>query len=181
MVRRLLMILAVTLATSAGSASAAALSPGDATHFVQDFYSWYAGPLQKSLNPRSTTPSDIVAIGQRPMAFSPALAQALKDNDRASRGNEDLTGVLDFDPFLNSQDPGKRYTAYRAVCDAASCKVSVADIDNKTRPAVIAQVARSGNHYVFVNFLYPGPGGGSLQATLRALAQELHKARGHHG
>jgi hypothetical protein len=77
-------------------------TPESVRGFVQGFYDWY---VPKALDHKIFRAWDL-ALKTKSSVFSPELAQALREDsaaqDKAEKG--ELVG-LDFDPFLNSQDP----------------------------------------------------------------------------
>ena len=73
--------------------------------FAQDFYRWYV-PIAAKDNKGTAFE---IAIKQRPSSFSPQLLQGLRDDAEAqAKAVGEMVG-LDFDPFLNSQDPSNHY------------------------------------------------------------------------
>jgi hypothetical protein len=74
--------------------------------FVQDFYDWY---VPKAFGDH-TGPAWDFALKYRKQAFSSELFRALQEDSDAQAKATDLVG-LDFDPFLNSQDPCEQYEA----------------------------------------------------------------------
>jgi hypothetical protein len=125
--------------------------------FAQEFYDWYAPITQKEM----VTPAWDTALQVKRDAFSPQLFRALKaDSEAQARAKGELVG-LDFDPFVNSQDPADHYAARQIAVKTNSCSVEVwraspSDTAEKsTKPAVVAKLAMSKGHWVFVNFQYP--------------------------
>jgi|SRR5208337_430840 len=153
--------------------------------FAQDFYSWY---VPKALDPR--TDSVDLAMKHRGYALSRELLKALKEDSEAQARAHEIVG-LDFDPFLNTQDPAERYELGRITQKGNTYLVDVFGV-YPARPAelsegipeVIAEVARRNGHWVFTNFLYPPiakqyPESGNLLAMLKSLkeAREASKAK----
>jgi hypothetical protein len=137
--------------------------------FAQDFYRWYV-PIAAKGN--EGTPFAI-AIKQRPSSFSPQLLQALQDDAGAqAKAVGEMVG-LDFDPFLNSQDPSNHY-----VIGSINLKNDGYWVDIHTsksekahaKTSVIAVVNQSGGHWFFSNFRFPN--GGDLLETLEALKHD---------
>jgi hypothetical protein len=130
---------------------------GSCRRFAQEFYDWYAPITQKETG----SPAWDTALQVKRDAFSPHLFRVLKaDSEAQARAKGELVG-LDFDPFVNSQDPADHYEARRLVIKANRCSVEVwrdspSDTAEKsTKPAVVAELAMSNGHWVFINFQYP--------------------------
>jgi hypothetical protein len=154
-----------------------------ARRFVQEFYSWYVpkalGPSYDSLH---------LALKFRSYAFSTELFKALKeDSDAQARAHEPVG--LDFDPFLDTQDPTERYELGRITQKGNTYLVEVfgvyparpPDLREGT-PEVIAEVARRNGHWVFTNFLYPPiakqyPDSANLLAILKLLREDRQGLR----
>ncbi len=144
--------------------------------FAQDFYNWY---VPKALNDNPGPAWDI-ALRYRKHAFSPELFQALKDDSDAQAKASDLVG-LDFDPFLNSQDPCESYQVGSSTRKRSEYRVNVyancAGKGKKTDvPSVVAVLVRKGGQWRFVNFEYPD--GGDLLSNLRVLRDDRRKSHG---
>jgi hypothetical protein len=125
--------------------------------FAQGFYDWYAPITQKETG----TPAWDIALHKRRDAFSSQLFRALKaDSEAQARAKGELVG-LDFDPFVNSQDPADHYEARQHAVKDNRCSVEVwraspNDTAAKSaKPAVIAALALVRGHWFFVNFQYP--------------------------
>ena len=122
-----------------------------ARKFVQAFYDWYAPRAVKDLSLESV-------LKKKPSLFTPVLAQALKEDLVAeSKSNGDLVG-LDFDPFLNSQDPVSHYKVVLVDRAAKGYRVtvkSVATPEMKYIATVVAEVVKVKGGWRFSNFRYP--------------------------
>lgn len=148
--------------------------------FVQNFYDWY---VPKALSDHAFPAWDF-ALKYRKRAFSPELFRALKEDSDAQAKATDLVG-LDFDPFLNSQDPCEHYEAggsnqvgneYR-IRIYPSCSGQKSNV-----PTVIAELVRNDRQWVFVNFLYPDqmkqyPDSADLLSNLKILRDDRAKSR----
>ncbi|MHB8540507.1 MAG: hypothetical protein ACYDCD_06140 [Candidatus Acidiferrales bacterium] len=80
-----------------------------------------------------------------------------KDSDASKKANGEIVG-LDFDPFLASQDPGKRYQVGRVTRDGDSYRVEVFGVRfgrKSEKVDVVPEVVRKKGHWLFVNFHYP--------------------------
>jgi hypothetical protein len=120
--------------------------------FVQKFYDWYT--------PIALGDGDAlgIALHKRPNDFEPALYRALENDEAAQRkAKGDLVG-LDFDPILNSQDPGKHYQVGRVEKKEQDYLVEVRDSEltkPESAPDVVAQLEQKDGRWIFVNFHYP--------------------------
>jgi hypothetical protein len=153
--------------------------------FAQHFYTWY---VPKALDTR--TDSVDLALKHRGYLLSPELLKALKEDSEAQARAHELVG-LDFDPFLDTQDPAERYELGRITQKGSTYLVEVFGVYPARPPdlpegipEVIAEVARRNGHWVFTNFLYPPiakqyPESGNLLVMLKSLkeAREASKAK----
>ncbi|HET6936477.1 MAG TPA: hypothetical protein VFI72_16665, partial [Candidatus Angelobacter sp.] len=97
--------------------------------FVQGFYHWYV-PLAHRENLKG--PASDLALKHKASAFSARLHQALNADSEAQARSKELVG-LDFDPFLNSQDPDPRYEV-RAVKQAGEhCSAEVFGVSDSEK------------------------------------------------
>ncbi len=91
-----------------GSATAVAepspTAKQEAQKFVQGFYDWY-------LNQK--TPFEM-AVKEKKSDFDPTLLKLLKEDLEASAKSPGEIVGLDFEPFLNTQDPGEKYVVGNA-------------------------------------------------------------------
>jgi hypothetical protein len=147
--------------------------PEDAVHqFVQDFYRWYR-PIAEKDNKEA---ADIIAIKQRPSAFSPQLLQALRDDAAAQAKSADLVG-LEFDPFLNTQET-IRYFGIGQITkkdDGYWVEINSSVSEKPDRKPFIAVVNQSGGHWCFVNFRYPDDNSDLLK-ILESLKHERQRS-----
>lgn len=158
----LIPVLLLSLPTSSAGDSDRVL----AQNFVRDFYSWYvpiANGHQKGIS------SDVV-LEKKPNLFYKPLLKALKfDAMRRMAVSGEING-LDFDPFLNSQDPAPRYTPKGVQKWQGLYQVQIFESDSdgsNPRLAVTAEVRVNEGKCEFTNFYYPK--GHSLMALLRRL------------
>jgi len=121
--------------------------------FVQGFYDWYV-PL--ALQERAVRTWDF-AVKRKPNVFSPQLRRAIKqDSDaqqKASKTTGELVG-LDFDPFLNSQDPSKRFAVESVTAKGTGCRVTVYGVSEGEREKVTPEVKLEHGHWQFINLQY---------------------------
>jgi hypothetical protein len=119
--------------------------------FVQNFYDWYWNRFAESASSlafdRQTLPNVDTVLKHKPPVLSAELAQLLAE-DRKKAAASHKIGKLDFDPFWGNQDAQGKYNAGRIAVVEDTCKVSIPQGD------VIAELKRSGQSWVFVNFHY---------------------------
>jgi len=151
--------------------SGAAVSARD---FVRKFYRWY---VPEALKQRRQPASDL-ALQHRSQAFSPELLRALmKDSEAQSRVKGVIVG-LDFDPFLNTQDPCEAYELGDITQQGNDYWVEVYSICSGKKaehPDVICGVQGINGHWMFANFFYKN-NGTDLLSTLKLLRQERQKS-----
>ena len=135
------------------------LSP--ARTFVEDFYR------------RHLTEEAVLAA--KPALLTPALQRELKEDYDASAKSPDEIVGLDFDPFLNTQDPCERYDVGKVTmhgADRASVEIfSVCEGKRSPKPDVIADVVFANGRWQFENFEYPDSHE-NLRSVLKKLEQE---------
>jgi hypothetical protein len=131
--------------------------------FVQGFYDWYTS---KALANQKGPLWDVVLKARR-SSFTPSLLKALhEDAVAASKSKDEIVG-LDFDPFLNSQDPDSRYFAGKVTHQGMNWTVSVSSGSRTKKPSVIAKLEKHNRSWRFTNFAYPR--GEDLLGTLAQL------------
>jgi hypothetical protein len=143
--------------------------------FVQSYYDWY---IPVAANEKID--GQILAVVGSVDAFTPGLHHALQEDMVADRHSELLVG-LDFDPFLNSQDPPSHYLAGKVAKKGKSWLVQVQIPSIQGSPAatmVTAQVEKMDYGWRFQNFLYPN--GGNLLGILRDLKRERKSSPANH-
>ncbi len=136
--------------------------------FVQTFYQWY---VPQALT-ESNVPASDRALREKGAVFSPTLFRALKaDFEAQAKVKGEIVG-LDFDPFLNSQDPCERYDVGTVTHNRNDYWVEIYGIcsgKKHEKPDVAAEVTLQNNRWLFVNFHYPGDR--DLLAALKALRE----------
>ncbi len=144
--------------------------------FVSEFYSWYVPEAVK----KHKGPAWDLVLKYKGHTFSAELFRALRDDSRAqARVQGEIVG-LDFDPFLNTQDPCESYELGNITRKDHHYRIdlySVCSGKRSERPSVICEVARTNGNWVFVNFLYENmmkeyPNSANLLATLKLLQEE---------
>jgi hypothetical protein len=140
--------------------------------FVQGFYDWY---VPKALSSHSTTAWS-TAVKEKGSCFSPELGRKLREDSEAQAKDEGEIVGLDFDPFLNSQDPGRRYSVGKVVPKGDSYLVEVHRIipgKPEAKLTATAEVTGKNGQWHLVNFIYPG--GHNLLGVLKALKDDRDK------
>lgn len=124
--------------------------------FVQDFYNWYMSKALKRI------PSDALglALKYKRDAFSHELVRGLEAVRAEQKADKDVG--LDFDPILNSQDPGDpgdSYVAGRVARKDDTYTVELHGVFSRLQmqkePLVLAELKIENGKWVFVNFQYP--------------------------
>ena len=155
-----LLFLPCTLAAQAEGRKEVSKSPRE---FVQEFYKWY---VPKALNSKITRAWD-VALRYKSGAFSHELAQLLREDSAAQAKCEELVGI-DFDPFLNTQDPANGYEVGEIKQNDKHYRADIYSVESGKRSEksrVSADIVESEGHWVFVNFFYSD--GGDLLKILK--------------
>lgn len=138
--------------------------------YVQTFYDWY---LKKCQGVKNEDPS-MEVFKNKSFAFSKELESKLKDDDAASALFPDEIVGLDYDPFLNAQDVGEKYTATNVSKVGQKFRVDVfSTFDGKksNKPIVIPELILANGTWTFVNFIYPGERSASNEDLISALNQ----------
>jgi hypothetical protein len=146
--------------------------------FVQAFYDWY---VPVALKHGRVRPAD-VALKNKGSEFSPELARALREDSEAqAKVKGDLVG-LDFDPFLNSQDPSERYVVGNITPKGDRYWVEIYSLTSgkkSEKPDVVPELTFKDGRWIFVNFHY-GQGEHSedenLVSTLKILRADRAKS-----
>lgn len=143
---------------------------------VQEFYNWYVPRMMREVRVSARDQ----ALMTRPRNFSPELRRRLAEDGAAAAKSPDEIVGLDFDPFVNSQDPASRYVAKRVYRVGNGYRVEVHGvIDGKAnaKPDVIPELAQSRGRWTFVNFHYPAEGAEPKTDLLNVL-RVLRNSRG---
>jgi len=154
-----LLMLPCSLAAQEGSKEGSK-SPRE---FVQEFYKWY---VPKALNSKITRAWD-AALKYKSAAFSHELAQLLREDSAAQAKCEELIGI-DFDPFLNTQDPANGYEVGEIKQNDKHYRADIYSVESGKRSEksrVSADIVENKGHWVFVNFFYSD--GGDLLKILK--------------
>jgi hypothetical protein len=137
----------------AGASAGARAQPADAQEescrtFVQKFYDGYWNQyLPRMKDPNFTLPGTEAVLRARPPVLSQELIDLILKDEKRSKETGDV-GNLDFDPFLNSQDPDGKYLVTKVNIANATCMATI------SLAHTIAELKRSGSSWIFVNFHY---------------------------
>jgi len=122
--------------------------------YVQEFYDWYA----KRCRAEKKSEPSMDALANKKFSFSKQLQIQLKEDfDAAKHFPGEIVG-LDFDPFLNAQDVGEKYTVEKVKNTGANYYADVAGTWNgkkNSKPEIEPELSYEEGHWVFVNFYYP--------------------------
>ena len=127
----------------------------DPRAFVADFYAWYH-PDSATTGHEGPAKEVDDALRERIGAFTPELRNLLLA-DRKCVGESGEICILDFDPFLASQDPCDRFEVGVPVFQGDSVVVRITALCGPVRepiPAVDVVVIRDADVWRFSNFLY---------------------------
>jgi hypothetical protein len=162
--RQALCLVAIFAVVMFSSLKLTAQSNPSARAFVSQFYNWY---VPQALQDRAE-PAWHVALKKKSEDFAPPLARLLRADWAAQDKCEDLVG-LDFDPFLNSQDPAQHYEVGEITREGSIYKAAIYSMQagqRGSKPDVSASLKRSDGRWMFINFYYPD--GGDLVTILKA-------------
>lgn len=145
-------------------------------HFVQEFYNYYI-PVAGGNGPTAE-----IALEAKKSHFGEDLYRQLKaDFDASAKVKDEIVG-LDFDPFVNSQDPAPKYVAGEVTERAGRFKVGVhgvsSDGKKNPKPDVTPELAHRNGKWVFLNFHYGKtsiPENDNLLSVLKVLAADRKK------
>jgi hypothetical protein len=143
--------------------------------FVQDFYDWYVIKAENE----SQLPASSTAIKEKREIFSADIRKALEVDFKAQENSPGEIVSLDFDPFLNSQDPSNQYMVGKVVIAKSTCLVDVHNMvagKKSATPAVVAEVKSFNGKLRFVNFYYK-TSNKSFKENLLELLKRLNDRR----
>ena len=116
--------------------------------FVQKFYDGYWNQYLPRLKEKNfSLPGTEAVLRAKPPVLSQELIDLIVKDEKESKASDEV-GRLDFDPFLNSQDPQGRYLVSKTEVSDAGCKATL------SRAHVVADLKVSGGSWIFVNFHY---------------------------
>lgn len=142
-------------------------------NYVQEFYDWY---VPKALETGSR-PSWKLAVEKRSSTFEPHLVEAIQGDLEAQSKSHGVVVGLDFDPFLNSQDPSELYMVGKVFKKGKSYWIDVHEVHAGTiekKPGIVVEAIQQNDHWVFVDFHYEG--NKSLLKLLKRLRDNRQKA-----
>lgn len=146
----LALLMGASLRSSAQGSSVQVSNAGEQScrAFVQKFYDGYWNQyLPKIKDPNFSLPGTEAVLRAKPPVLSQELIDLILKDERQSKKSGEV-GNLDFDPFLNSQDPDGRYTVAKVEVSSGVCKATIA------RAHTVADLKPSGDSWIFVNFHY---------------------------
>jgi len=169
------LVLLLRVSSFAQSASKPAISP---VEFVQGFYNWYTPLALEDKNP----PTWSSALKIKAKEFAPPLLRLLREDATAQSKCRELIS-LDFDPFLNTQEPADHYEAAAISRKGSTYAADVYSVrfgKRSDKPDVVVEFVQGGAGYHFTNFLYPADGT-DLLAILRSPRPECTAPRNNRG
>jgi len=119
--------------------------------FVQKFYDWYWNRFADHANDpkfdmrNEPTYHDVAQL--HPPVLSQELIRLIKRDERLQEKAQGIAN-LDFNPFLNTQDPEGKYLASGATGSNGQCQVQI------EHGHLTAELRKSGSAWVFTNFHY---------------------------
>lgn len=143
--------------------------------FVQRFYEWY---VPKALHESGVPASDLALKYQRSV-FSPDLIRALREDSEAQARAAGAIVGLDFDPFLNTQDPSSHYVVSDVMLSGNRCRADVYGVSSgakSSKPDVLPELAFENGRWLFVNFHY-GKSKRSNDENLLSILRTLREGR----
>jgi len=157
----------------AAQTSSARAQPQAAVEFVRGFYDWYVPLALKS------DATELTLKNKRDV-LSAELYGALKGYYETEAKSKGETVGLDFDPFLNSQDPCSKFETGKSVAAGDRYQVEIFGVCSgrkRQKPDLLAEVVKDHAGWRFTNFLYPteakqDPRNGDLLSILKQIAAD---------
>jgi len=121
------------------------------------------------------------ALKYRRSSLAPELYRRLKEDSDASAKNPGEIVGLDFDPFVNSQDPCDHYVVGNISVKGDSYWVNVHGVCQGKRsktPDVIPELIFKEGKWLFVNIHYSAKKDDDLLSVLKALREDRAKKPG---
>jgi len=116
--------------------------------FVQSFYDRYWNQyLGRMKDSNFSLPGTGEVLAMKPPVLSKQLIELIRKDERESRAHDEV-GNLDFDPFLNSQNPQGRYLVGKVDRSSDVCRAAI------PRAHIVAELKQIGSAWIFVNFHY---------------------------
>ena len=132
--------------------------------FVEGFYRWY---VPQALGD-SASAAWVLALERRPTAFDGDLARLLRAESAAQARCAELVGI-DFDPFLDTQDPADAYVVGEISRQGRHYWAPIFALQSGKRsdkPDVRVELSEHNGRWFFVHFHYPD--GTNLLKLLRS-------------
>lgn len=116
--------------------------------FVQKFYDGYWNQYLPKMKDRNfSLPGTEKVLAAKPPVLSQQLIDLIRKDEKESKERDEV-GNLDFDPFLNSQDPSGRYAVGKVDIAGDICRAMI------PRAHTVAELKPEGSSWIFVNFHY---------------------------
>ena len=145
----------------------------DGKRFTQEFYDWYVSHVVG----KSEGAAWEMVLRQRPASFGQELLRSLEEDADARAQSSDRIVGIDFDPFLNTQDPASRYKVEKFEQRRGTYFAQICGEGQGSPQAdVIAELEHTSKGWAFVNFHYPNANSKEAQ-NLRALLTSLSASR----
>ena len=120
--------------------------------FVQKFYDWYWNQFADKADDPNFDKHKLHwyddAVKLKPAVLNQELIKLIEKDEAASKAAGGDIVNLEFDPFLNSQDPQGKYLVSKVSVTSDHC---MATIDSGHE---VAELKKSGSSWLFVNFHY---------------------------
>jgi hypothetical protein len=124
------------------------VSEASCREFVQSFYDNYWNQYSAKIHdPNFSLPGLDSVLSRNPPVLSRRLIDLIRKDEQESRKKQEV-GNLDFDPFLNSQDPDGKYRVTKVDVAYGLCRAAI------DRAHVSAELKQAGDSWIFVNFHY---------------------------
>jgi len=142
--------------------------------FAQDFYNWYV-PSQTKRGEAVTLKE--IMTKKRDLFSGPLLEMLKEDNDAQSKAPGEIVGI-DWNPFLNSQDPAEKYTVQNTDVLHDNCSAEIWSgrtiSTKKPKPDIVAKLKWIDDGWKFVNFYMPDD---KYPTDLISALEKLKKSR----
>ena len=165
----------ITFSLSAGSAYGQQVGDAESScrKFVQAFYDWYVPHL---IHGQGNSAYETV-LRRKTKLFTSDLHAKLVDDFEASAKNPDEVVGLDFDPFLNSQDPSEKFVVRNVVLKDHTCFASVRGVQSgKWMERVTPQLVMQSESWQFADFHY-AESDTAEESSLLSILSNLKKLR----
>ena len=171
--RRVVVVAVVVMVSTWLRPAGAASTEADAKAFVQKFYDTYMPVVQAEKD----APASNYVVEKMSAVLDPVLLAGLKEDMAAAANAPEGDEVgLDFDPFLDAQDPADRYEV-KSVSRKGTTYLAdvycVTEGKRSDKPCVVPELVQDNGKWRFVNFDYPE--GGDLLTVLKDLKAEREK------